>query len=92
MKNETKYYTEFALWTVIMLFITGGITQTFFSEMGISPAQISLIVSVINIAQIFMMIFNLFVSDIIKNLKRTISILKLSPMLFFLVLLPFCFW
>lgn len=91
MKNETKYYTEFALWTVIMLFITGGITQTFFSEMGISPAQISFISSVVNIAQIFMMIFNVFVSDIIKNLKRSISILKLSPMLFFLVLLPFCF-
>ncbi len=91
MKNENKYYIEFALWTVILLFITGGITQTFFSEMGLSPSQISFISSLINIAQIFIMIFNVFVSDMIKNLKKTIAFLKSSPILFFAMLLPFCF-
>ena len=91
MNNEVKYYTKITLRTVILLFITSGITQTFFSQMGLSPSQISLISSLVNISQIIIMIANIFISDMIKNLKRIISVLMLSPILYFTVFLPFCF-
>lgn len=91
MRNETKYYIDHSLYTILLLFITGGVSQTFFAHMGLSPSQISLISSFLNIAQIAIMIFNIFVSDMIKNLKKTISILRLTPILYFGPFLYFCF-
>jgi len=91
MSNRQKYYIYHALWAVVNQFISGGMIQTLFAELGFSLSQISSYCATISSVQMTMAVINIFLSDRIKNVKRATAFLLLSPLLLFLSILPICF-
>lgn len=91
MSNSIKYCIKGALNAAILLFTSGAIIQTFFTEIGFSGRQIGTYTSLISIAQIVAMVLNIFLADNVKNVKDTLAVLLLSPSLLCLALLPSCF-
>ncbi len=87
MSNETKYYLRGAFACVSNLFISGGILQTFFADIGFTSRQIGAYTSMISIVQVIVMILSIFFADTAKNVKRTMALFTLSPVLFCFVML-----
>jgi len=91
MKNEMKYYIKYTLWTVAIMFVSGGIIQTFFLEIGFSGRQIGTYTAFVSIAQMAAMLVSIFCADNVKRLKDTVAVLSVSPGLLCVTMLPFCF-
>lgn len=88
--NYIKYYTRGALMGIVLAFTSGGILQTFFAYMGFSESQIGLHTTVINVAQIAVMVLNIFLADGIRNVKVTMAVFGMGPAVFAIGMLPFC--
>ena len=58
--------------------------------MGFSESQIGLHTTVINVAQIAVMILNIFLADGIRNVKVTMAVFGMGPAVFAIGMLPFC--
>lgn len=92
MDNEKKYYIYSCMWSVVQLFIAGGVLQSLFLEFGFSGRQVGNYVSMANIAQILIMIGSVFWADKVKQIRETIAWMMLSPIPFVLFMLFLCFW
>lgn len=74
MSNETKSYISGALYNAGFMFCTGAIVQTFFLQIGLSDSQVYLYNSLIQMAQVFMMVLMIFISPRIKKVKRVMGL------------------
>ena len=90
MNNSQKYVVRGTANTVILLFTTGGILQTFFSYVGMNPGQIGVYNSMNNIVQIMVMILGIIFVDQVSDVRRLVAKLSLSPVLFCFAMLFFC--
>ena len=90
MSNEKKYYLRGALEVVVTLFVSGGIIQTFFAEIGFSNQQIGSYTALTNIIQVVVMVLSIFVADTTRNVKGTMALLTLSTVVFCGVMLLTC--
>ena len=91
MTNNQKYYFYYAFWAVILLFTSGGMIQTLFSEAGFSLQQISTYSAVLSTVQMTVTLINVFLSDRIRNVKKATALLALAPILLYTAVLPICF-
>lgn len=89
MSNNVKFCISSSIITFSLLFTSGGLLQTFFSELGFSLSQIGTYTSVVGVAQIIMMIVNIFFADRVKNILKLMTFLKLSPIISCTVFLAF---
>lgn len=78
MSNETKSYISSALYNAGFMFCTGAIVQAFFLQIGFSEHQVYLYNSLIQMAQVFMMVLMIFLSPRIKKVKQVMSVSYLS--------------
>ena len=78
MSNETKSYISSALYNAGFMFCTGAIVQAFFLQIGFSEHQVYLYNSLIQMAQVFMMVLMIFISPRIKKVKQVMSVSYLS--------------
>ena len=74
MSNETKAYVSSALYNAGFMFCTGAIVQAFFLYIGFSAQQVYLYNSLIQAAQVLMMVLMIFLSPRIKKVKQITSI------------------
>lgn len=91
MSNNMKYYIWGSINTIITFFISGGIIQTFFNEIGFSSRQIGTYTSLISVVQIVVMVLSILLADRVTKVKDAISLLTLSRILICLAMLPACF-
>ena len=91
MNNIVKHYIYTGVWAIVILFTAGGMIQNFFVNIGFSPNHIGIYTSMINIIQIAIMVFGIFSSDNVKNVKRTMAFLAFGPVLTCVAMLPACF-
>ena len=92
MNNLKRYILKSVSYNIVLLFITGGIIQNFFSYLGFSSSQIGTYISMTNVAQIVVMILGIVFVDRISNPKKTCSVLVLNSIAFCLAMLFFCFF
>ena len=78
MSNETKSYISGALYNAGFMFCTGAIVQAFFLQIGFSEHQVYLYNSLIQMAQVFMMVLMIFLSPRIKKVKQVMSVSYMS--------------
>lgn len=78
MSNETKSYISGALYNAGYMFCTGAIVQTFFLQIGLSDQQVYLYNSLIQMAQVFMMVLMIFISPRIKKVKQVMGVSYMS--------------
>ena len=78
MSNFRKYNIYQTLYAIGFLFCSGSLIQTFLIKVGFTDGQVYLYNSLIQMAQIIMMIIMIFVADKIKNVKRVIAVGYLS--------------
>ncbi len=74
MSNETKAYISSALYNAGFMFCTGAIVQAFFLYIGFSEQQVYLYNSLIQSAQVLMMVLMIFLSPRIRKVKRVMSV------------------
>lgn len=91
MNNLTKNYLSVGMWTIVILFTAGGMIQNFFVNIGFSAKHIGTYTSMINIIQIAIMLFGLFRSDSIKNVKKSLAFLVFGPVLTCILMIITCF-
>ncbi len=90
MSNEKKYYLRGVLEVVVTLFVSGGIIQTFFAEIGFSNQQIGSYTALTNLIQVVVMVLSIFLADTTRNVKGTMALLNLSTVVFCGVMLLPC--
>ncbi len=91
MSNENKYYLRGVFETVVTLFVSGGIIQTFFSEIGFSNQQIGSYTALTSVIQVVVMVLSIFFADTTRNVKGTMALLNLSSAVFCAAMLLPCF-
>ena len=91
MSNEKKYYLRGVTEAVVTLFVSGGIIQTFFAEIGFSNQQIGSYTAWTGIIQVAVMVLSIFFADTTRNVKGTMALLNLSSAVFCAVMLLPCF-
>ena len=77
MSNEKKAYIYSALYNIGFMFCTGAIVQTFFLQIGFSEQQVYLYNSLIQAAQVVMMVLMIFISPRIKKVKLVMGLSQL---------------
>ena len=87
MSNEKKAYIYTTLYNVGYMFCTGAIVQTFFLQIGFSEQQVYLYNSLIQAAQVLMMILMIFIAPAIKKVKLVTGLSYLSLSIFAAILL-----
>jgi len=87
MSNETKSYLSSALYNVGFMFCTGAIVQTFLLKIGFSALQVYFYNSLVQMAQVAMMVAMIFISPRIKKVKLVTGISYLSPLMLAIILL-----
>ena len=93
MSNEKKAYIYSALYNIGFMFCTGAIVQTFFLQIGFSEQQVYLYNSLIQAAQVVMMVLMIFISPRITRVKLVtglsyLSLLSIAVILFIAALSP----
>lgn len=90
MSNEAKYYLRGCLESVVVLFIAGGIIQTFFADIGFTAQQIGNYTGLASIVQVVVMILSIFFADTTRNVKGTMALLCSGSVIFCAVMLVPC--
>lgn len=88
-KNEFKMYISDALYSAILLIVTGPFIQSVMLEMGLTEGMVSSAFGVFQILQGCMMILASPITDKIKNVPRVCAWLLLSPIALLGVLAAF---
>lgn len=74
MKNEQmpKYYIHTALWSIITLVVNGSMAQTFLLEYGLPEEKVTSFFSIIQLIQIFTILFYSKKSDDLKSIVKAL--------------------
>jgi len=91
-KNLKIFYTRGALYNIVMLFFAGGLTQTFLLEAGIADRQVSLYVSVMQLAEVAAMVLLSGKVEKSKNLIGLYSVFHLFLLPMALTMIAVCFF
>lgn len=89
--NNIRQYLYSVFTSLILLFTSGSIIQTFFYEIGFSVSQISIYSALTTAVQTIMMILNIFIADKIKQVRKITGYFNLAPIILLSVMLVFCF-
>ena len=91
-RNERLYCFFGIAESVVLLFTSGGVVQTFFSFVGFSVKQIGIYLTMVNVVQVLVMLFGVFWADHINKVKSLLAWFSLSPIFMCVALLALCFF
>ena len=78
MSNVKKYYIITTLYAIGFMFCSGAIAQGFLLKMGLSDSQVYTYTSLIQFAQVAVMVLMTFLSSTVKRVKRVSGISYMS--------------
>jgi len=90
-KNLTIYYIKNTLYTVVLLFFVGGLTQTFMLEAGIDEQRVARFISLMQIAEVSSMVLLSGYFEKRKDVFRLYGMFHLIVLPMALAMLAVCF-
>ncbi len=90
-RNHILYLTHGSLYSILMALSSGSVFQSFMLESGIGENEVSVYVSVIQIAQMATMLLLSKAADAVKDVRKTIALTLLTFLPFFLTVFGLCY-
>jgi len=91
-QNMIKYYIRDSLFNVTLIFMSGTLFQTFLAEKGVSNMRIGYFTFAVSITQVAATLLFSKISDRVKNIKRTLTVIFAQSILFLTVMAGICFF